>query len=93
MLKISLKSSICKEVTTTITSDAIRVSLPLTLSFLTSAENDVRKVQFEYRNKTLKTFIFSVYLFCSATSGHLPSNSYNENKKEKKICNFMFSNF
>lgn len=93
MLTISLTSSICKEVTTTNTSVVIRVSLPLTLSFLTSAERDERKVQFQYRNKVLKTFIVSEYLLCSATYRELPSNSYNENKEEKIFCNCMFRNF
>jgi len=92
MLTISL-TSICKEVTTTNTSVFIRVSLPLTLSFLTSAERDVRKVHFEYRNKTLKAFIVHEYLLRSATSGQLPSNSYNENKEEKIFCNCTFRNF
>jgi len=67
MLTFSLKSSICKEVTTTNTSDVIRISLPLTSAFLISAERDLRKVQFEYRNKALKTSILSAYVLCSAT--------------------------
>lgn len=93
MLTVSLTSSICKEVITTNTLVVTRVSLHLTLSSLTSTERDVRKVQFEYRNKALKTSILSACLLCSATCGQLPSDSYTENKEEKIFCSFMFRNF
>ena len=67
MLKISLTSSICKKGYYDNNVSCYSSIAALTLFFLTSTERDVRKVQLEYSNKTLKKSIVSVYLLFSAT--------------------------